>query len=704
MVSRKIEVPPERVGALRKLAVHVSQSDTYPRIDQVVRATTGRFYWRNVFEAYFDSGKMDWQFPNGTDGDTPLHYCIPIYQQFGRSFISQVGVVPRLRFDSKKIQDPALGPLATKAEGYRKRIETANRARKLCNRSARLMWTDGPILFYTRQVRDPRFGFDEDGKPGIGPRIDVFGILEAKVPINIREVEDFPHVQISIEIDSSQACALLQTDNQSVGKTAPGDNMFDRTSRLAVTQGTRLMAPASDTSEQMPTWQRTWVRPATYIIADKTDRDWLVNEFPDGAYISFIGDKFHEARAEDLNNHIRMAYPLDADGQSTPASGAIILDVQDLLNDLTDLQAEKAFKGIPAVYGDKGLIDFASISQQKAEPGAHYPTKREMNPDEKISDRMWAEPAPVESPAEMVLLQQLRTEIPQGLTGLYPAVLGDTDPASQTKGGLLAIRDASRGQQGPAWQSLRDGFKDTVMLAVQSCFEQDNDPSGSEFSEYGKDICLEGDESFPTTDIEKREAFQQVLESAANGNQGANMILADAQNAELLKRMIDVPDLVIQAAVNAEKQMMEIAQLLEEAPVPDPQSPGQMRPSVGIDEFLDDHATELQRGKDWSSSFEGQQEKRDNPDGFLNVRLHLQLHATVLQKNQQQQQQQAVGAQLTIEAAKHPPKPPEPPKGPSISFNGKDLTPGERVQALAKDGIQGDFVQPVQPAPQQPIQ
>ena len=700
MVSKRVEVPTERLGAMRKLAVHVAQSDTYPRIDQVVRATTGRFYWRNVFEAYFDSGRMDWQFPNGSDGDPPLHYAIPIYQQFGRSFISQVGVVPRLRFDSRKIQDPALGPLATKAEDYRKRIENANKARKLCNRSARLMWTDGPILFYTRQVRDPRFGFDEDGKPGIGPRIDVFGILEAKVPINIREVEDFPHVQISIEIDSAQACALLKTDNEAIGKTAPGDNMFDRTSRLAVTQGTRLLAPASDTSEQMPTWQRTWVRPATYIIADKIDRQWLAEEFPDGAYISYIGDKFHEARAEDLNNHIRMAYPLDADGQSTPAAGSIILDEQDLLNDLTDLLAEKAFKAIPAIYGDKGLIDFASISQQKAEPGAHYPTKREMLPDEKMSDRLWAEPSPEPSEEIMALHQQLRTDIPQGSTGLYPAVLGDTDPASQTKGGLLAIRDASRGQQGPAWQSLREGYKDTIMLAVQSEFEQNNDPAASEFSDYGKDICLEGDESFPTTDIERRESFQQILEAAANGNQGANMILADPQNAELLKRMIDLPDLVIQTAVSADKQMMEITQLLQESPVPDSMNTGQMRPSVEIDEFLDDHATELQRGKDWASSFDGMQEKQDNPEGALNVKLHLQMHAAVIQKNAQAQQSQAMQTQLTVEAAKHPPKPPEPPKGPSISFKGEMLTPSERIQSLAQDGIQGDVVQPApQPAP-----
>jgi len=72
----------------------------------------------------------------------------------------------------------------------------------------------------------------------------------------------------------------------------------------------------------------------------------------------------------------------------------------------------------------------------------------------------------------------------------------------------------------------------------------------------------------------------------------------------------------------------------------------------------------------------------------------------VIQKNAQAAQQQAMQSTLTVEAAKHPPKPPEPPKGPSISFKAADLTPGERIQSLAQDGIQGDMVQPTpQPAP-----
>ena len=691
MASRRVEVPPDKQPALRKLAEHVAKSDTYPRIDQVVRATTKRFYWRNIFEAYFDTGRMDWEFPDGDDGDQPLHYSIPIFSQYGRAFISQVGIVPRVRFDSRKIQNPAIAPLASKAEDYRERIESANDVEELARKVARLFWTDGPVLLYVRQVRDPRFGTDDDGKPAAGPRIDAFGILEAKMPINIRHLADFPHLQISIEIDTNQACALLNTEKP-VGIMAPGDNMIDRTSRLAVTQGTRLLAPASDTGENMPTWQRTFVRPAVYRVAGKEDRDWLASEFPDGCYVSFIGDKFHEARNETMDDCFAVGYAIDADGQSTPAAGDQIMDAQDLLNDVTDLWAETLFKAIPAIYGDKGLIDFAAISEQDAGPGAHYPTKREMSPDENMANRFWAEPA-VQMPESGVLLHTaLMTAIPQGLTGLYPAVLGDTDPASKTKGGLLAIRDASRGQQGPAWKSWRKAYKETMLLAVKSCFEQDNDPSASEFSEYGKDICLQGDETFPLTDIEKRESFQQVLTAAAGGDPNAAAIVSDPQNAETVKRMIDLPDLRIPGLDESEKQMAEIALLVQESPIPDPtgiQLPGMqvpMRPSIGIDPNFDNHQVELQRGTDWLNSPEGQQAKQEQPEGVLNVQLHLILHKQNLASAQQQTEKKQFTAAAAIETIKHPKPAPKPP---SISFAGKDMTPPERVQALAQAGIDG---------------
>ena len=47
-------------------------------------------------------------------------------------------------------------------------------------------------------------------------------------------------------------------------------------------------------------------------------------------------------------------------------------------------QMEKFMKAIPAIYGDKGMFDFAAISKEHAGPGAHYPTKRELEPQEDI--------------------------------------------------------------------------------------------------------------------------------------------------------------------------------------------------------------------------------------------------------------------------------------------------------------------------------
>lgn len=683
-ISKIIQVPQEREPAMRKLAELCASSDPYPRIDEIVRATTSRFYWRGDFDSYFNSTQMSWSYPDSRDGDEPLHYCLNIYQQYGRGFISQVGIAPRIRFEAKDIQNPSLASLASEAEEFRKKIESTNDVDDLSVDAARYMWTDGPLLIYTRYMEDgARFGRDEDGKPKAGVKMDVYAILEGKRPIDVRSISSMPYLQIAVEIDMGSAQSMLKGVRPS--PIPPGENGFDRISRLSVVQGTRLLSPASDTGAEMPTWQRTWARPAMYWRLSKEDRTWLDNEAPHGVLISYIGDQFHEARAESMDDHLTICYPISGDGQSTPAAGMQVMDAQDLVNDLADLFAEAAFKAIPAVYGDKGLIDFAAISKQKAGPGQHWPTKRVMQPDEKMADRFWSEPAADLPPSVQLMFQALLTQIPQGLTGLYPAVLGDTDPAAQTKGGLLAIRDASRGQQGPAWRNWRKAYRRAIIQGVRMCFEAEKSELAEQFTASSETICVHGDESFPQTEIEKREMFQQIVTEAIQGSQQAAAVLADAQNAVVIKRYLGLPDLRIPGLDEAEKQMSEIAILLQATPISDPQT-GQLRPSLGIDPDTDDHAVEWQRGLDWMNSPDGQAEKEKNPEGVMNVKMHLLLHRNELQKRQEAQQQTQLTTAATIERIKHP----QPgPKAPSISMNVKDMGPSERIQAFRKAGIDG---------------
>jgi len=161
-----------------------------------------------------------------------------------------------------------------------------------------------------------------------------------------------------------------------------------------------------------------------------------------------------------------------------------------------------------------------------------------------------------------------------------------------------------------------------------------------------------------------------------NGFQPAIDMIMEPRNRLLAKKFGGVPDMVIPGAASSEKQMGEIEQMLQEPPIPNveaqqmhaaltlqamatgappppPLTPEQQfTSSLPIDEQVDDNEVEGQTGKDWINSPEGQQAKRENPQGFLNVRLHTLAHLNAAQKKQQQSAGQMIQQAGALEVAK----------------------------------------------------
>jgi hypothetical protein len=751
------EFLPKKYQALAKNMVQqIAMIDMFARIEEVKRAGEGRFYWRGQFDATFDESAFTWESPGeggeaGDAGDIPLTYGFNIYQAFGRGFITQVGVPPSIKFIAVDMFSPNANRIASSCDTMRKKIEYQNGVEDFAEDVARLMWTDGPIFLYARWVCDgARFGYEdqshvEESPEGLGegkapppkkPRqpkggecLDVYGILECKRPINMRRVSDFPFFQLSYEIDLTSAKSMYPhiSANISGGQPGPGEYNFDRTTRIATTQGIKLLTQSGDTVAQLPTWQRTWIRPSFFAsIGDQNDREFFESNFPDGMMVAFVGDTYAESRNESMDDHWKIAKPIKGDGQSTPPAGHLIMPVQDCFNDLTDLQMEKFMKAIPAIYGDKGLFDFAAISKEHAGPGAHYPTKRELEPGENIQQKIFAEPFPPADPAVAAFYTMLLGAIPQFLTALYPASLGDSDPSNETKGGIMALRDASRGQQGPAWKAFRHAYSGSMeqLIRIGAYFREGETEDGKiqvkspgaqetgvdlEDLHEGNFFCIpDGDESYPRTHEDRQLAYNVLVQAATAGNAGAAAILAEPKNAVVLKDILAIPGLTIPGADETEKQLAEIKQLLEEPPVPNeaaktafaikslmaratgqpapPQPPVQQmyQPSVPIDPDFDNNAVELKSGTDWINSAAGQQAKVENTEGFMNVRLHLLMHQQAVDGENQQKMTQAVqveGAKAKAKAmgVKQ--------KSPAESINFKDAGPALRIQIAKQAGL-----------------
>lgn len=741
----------------RGMVQKIAQIDMYARIEEVKRAGEGRFYWRSMFDITLNEQSGMWEGPDsnfgeeGDTGDIALTYGFNIYQAFGRGFITQVGVPPSVKFIAALQDNADANRISSACDSMRKKIEYQNGIDVLAEDVARLMWTDGRVAFYSRWVCDgARFGYEdqthvEEDPEGLGeggkppekkPRVpkggeclDVYGVLEVKVPINMRRRSDFPFIQLSFEIDLNSAKAMYPWISAQIsgGQPGPGEYNFDRTTRIGVTQGTRLLTQSGDTVQQLPTWQRTWIRPAFFASIDnEQDRKFFEDNFPDGIFVAFIGETYAESRNESMDDHWEICHPIQGDGQSTPPAGYLIMPVQDCFNDMTDLQMETNMKAIPAMYGDKGLFDFAAISKEKAGPGAHFPTKRELEPDEDINHKIFAEPFPDLKVSALQFYQELMGPIPQFLTGIYPAGLGDADPNNETKGGILALRDASRGQQGVAWKAFRQAYASSMqqLIRVGAYFRAGEAEDGKitisspgametivdlEGLHEGNFFCIpDGDESYPRTHEDRQLAYNTLVQAATAGNAGAAAILAEPKNAVVLKDILAIPGLVVPGADETEKQFAEIKQLLAEALIPNmdaqtafvivstaariagkpapPKPPIQAlyNPSVPIDPDFDNHAVELKAGTDWINSPAGQQAKLENQGGFMNVRLHLLAHKAELDKQKQQTMMQAVQVEGAKALAKSKG---DKPKDPSESISYKDLGPSGRIQLARRAGL-----------------
>ena len=742
---------PERYQAVIKdLCRKIAQQDQFARIEEVKRAAEQRFYWRGMFDVCWNEQQNTWEQPSllggntssteADAGDVSLHYPLNIFQSFGRGHITVVSEPWKIRMEAKKVDAPDALRVSAAADTMREKIEAQNAIKDFRMDAARLSFTDGRTSFYSRWVTDgARFGYedeahDEESDEGIGegsnppekkPRqpkggevIDAYGVLESKVPITAQRTSPKDFRQLAYEVGMGKAKSMFPWVAKRLqgGQPGPGEYAFDRTTRIAVTQGLRMLQQTGDTVAQLGTWERDWIRPSFFAEIDsEADRLWMEDNYPDGCLVEWIGETYCRSRNESMDDHWVDVHPLPGDGQATPSCGYLIVPVQDALLDLTDLKMERAMKSIPAIYCDDKTVNLPALSKEKAGPGAHYPMT--IGQGGNAANMFFVEPQPQVPVDEDAMWQALLGSIPQSLTGLYPAAIGESDPSNSTLGGIKLLQAASKGQSGIAWSAFREGYAKAMMQLIRigayyRASESDEDGKirvddrlvDLEDLRDGNWACVpDGDESYPNTHAERKEALNEVLQMPF-----AAPLMSLPKNMAVAKDLLGLQDLEIPGADSDEKQMGEIKQLLEEPPIPNvqvmqqaklqavaskltgqpappPPAPEQMyEPSVAIDPEVDDSTAEYTVCKNWLNSPTGQQAKRDTPEGYLNVKLHMLAHKAQMQKDQAAQQQQTLQTFQAQEAAKHPPKAP---KSVAESLNFADLGPSGQLQVGAQAGL-----------------
>src|SRR5438067_2984343 len=410
--------------------------------------------------------------------------------------------------------------------------------------------------------------------------ISIAGGLELNTPVWANEMHEYPYLQWQAEVHRAKLKAAYPHAANKI-ETSPSqgaEDVYARVSRLSVEQGLPSIHPG-DALMNLITFDRTWLRPwAFYSVEDADVRAELLALFPDGCYVGFAGDAYCESRNESMDDHWRVLHALPGDGQNRPSVGDSLVQVQERYNVLSNMQAETYEYGIPPIYADPQDLDFDALSNQVAEPAAHFPARA--RPGQPLAAGFF-QPAPAQVPPDMIRHQQdLIGPVAQFLTGLFPAIFGGNMEDVKTASGYALARDQAMGRLGLVWRRMKQFYADVILLGVDSF--RKNRPEDVEIPLLGPDgvldarmirqadlkgnICVhpEADETFPRLKSQQRGILQQLF---GINDPVIQRALTEPANLGYIKNVLGLSEMVIPGEDSRNKQLREIQQLLASAPI-----------------------------------------------------------------------------------------------------------------------------------------
>lgn len=727
------DLRPDLTSAIQSLVMDRRLADIWSQRRKIRRIRMARDFWQgNQFSSYdgdaFSSSaglraNMNSDDPDIDQTGPRYQFVTNFYQAYGLGFCAVMSQdVPHPEFypGSREVQEDIT--FAKVVDDVVDEIERNNKPKKLLVEVANRFWTDGIIGGYVRYVVDgERFGYKtlpvqgtaesnlggvpvtlptdqgEEKIPNGQEVVSIVGGLELAVPNYGDDFYDCEYLQWNNEPAISKLKAAFPHAAEGIESDSglSADQAYERIARLGVKQNVPYLVPG-DALNILATFSRTWLRKWAFeSLSNDGIKKELRELFPSGCYVAFAGLQYCEARNESMDDHWRIKNALPGDGQSRPAVGGALIDVQDRYNELANIQAETYSYGVPPIFEDPGVVNPDAVPQQVSEPGTHLFARA--RPGMALADSFY-QPAPAETATTLgQTMQELMGPVAQFLSGMFPAIFGGEMQDVKTAKGYQMARDQAMGRLGLIWRAVQEVYFELMFLAVQ-CFKA-NRPEDVEVPFAGEsdeekakwirkgdlqgNIMLKGeaDADMPRMKGEQRAVLENLFQLADNPL--LQEVFTEPANLGLIKEIFGLTELEVPGDDSRVKQMRETQILLQGAPFQAPPIPtmqegpnGPMpgmqeqppQPSVGVGKY-DRHEVELAEGLRYWSSDQGQEQARSNPKGWLNFTLHLDMHAEAVAQKAAQNKVQ---------------------KPPSESINFKDLPTSGKVQEAAQAGIQLD--------------
>ena len=669
--------------------------------------------------------------------------------------------IPATRFEPYDPDDDAGITTAENAEKMEEAIEKSNNMMAMLAEMSRFLCTDGRCVFFTRFERDAqRWGFvdeqeetaeeetvpetaleesesedegmeeqadstvgggsEEDGESSERsaeggqeetrlPRgkevIEAGGALEWKLPIKENCLANCNYAIRDREIDLGRARAKYPevADKLNAEQGSPGGDDIDRLARVNVLLGVYDQFVTTDSQVYDVTEQIAWIRPAGLLEIEKPDvRESLLKKAGAiGLRVIHCGQVFCEARQISMDEQLTLVFAQPGDGMHRAGFTDWLIPIQKVLNNLMELANDYFVHGVPAKYMDDEIFDVQKLRDQVNMVGATYPFTREEGVS--MDQAVWQETPPVFPPMLWEMIQDLKGQTAELLSGAFQALSGGGDSSStDTFGGMLVQRDQALGRVGIPWRNIKEAISNVKRQAVMCLAHNGDKPVKMRKQDESITIQLEDlkgnflaypktEESFPESHTAVQNRLTALWTDAASNPQ-VGEFLYNPDNLEVFMRTFGVKGFYLPQVAARDKQLGEVIELLAAEPIPNPQITqakklvAQLQAQLATDPSVaaqlkqtmtaiqglapevssvqirqfDDDATELQTCVKILNSPRGRKLANGTAEeqaGYKNLELHASEHEARMKQKQASAQPQQKPVSRSLALKDLPPKP-----------------------------------------------
>lgn len=471
-----------------------------------------------------------------------------------------------------------------------------------------------------------------------------WGPLNVLVPNWVRRQADVPYLILETEEHYAKLQEIYPEIARDI-KPTPGLENTDRGMRTPT-------AYEGERPAELVTVKRCWLRPWGFntLGLDEGANEEMVGQlkakFPKGCYVVIIGDDLvAEAIPDRLDDHWTLTHHPLADSLHAEPMGAGEMHIQELTNELVNLTVENIEHSIPEVFADSDTLDFDQYNKSEARPGMVYPVTKK--PGESIGNSFHEVKGGTLS-REVELFADRLEKFAQFVVGSLPSVFG-----GQIEGGSNTAREyeISRAQAlqrlATTWKLITVWWTQVIAKSVKAYAnnmmedERYVDKKGGSFiNVWVRQADTEGrvgqayaeaSESLPVTWNEKKSMVMSLLQYK---DPLIMEVFAHPENSSFVARMLGLSELYIPGDEDRNKQLNEIAKLIQEEPMefptgmigPDGQPQTEVMSSVQVEPDLDNHRVEAEACAVWLKSEVGQDMKETNPAAYMNVLAHYREH------------------------------------------------------------------------------